>query len=60
MQGCDHVAAATVTCDPHKGWFISASKSGHANNSDVQRAVLVAEADLCGRFDLAWGDDKTG
>jgi hypothetical protein len=60
MQGCGHVEAVTVTSDPHKGWFISASKPGHATNSDVQRAILVAEADLSDRFDFAWGDDQTG
>jgi hypothetical protein len=50
----------TVTSDPHKGWFISASKPGHANNSDMRRAILIAEADLSDRFKLAAGDDKTG
>jgi hypothetical protein len=58
MQGCGHVEAVTVTSDPHKGWFISASKPGHANNSDVRRAILIAEADLGDRFKLASGDDK--
>jgi hypothetical protein len=58
MQGCGHVEAVTVTSDPHKGWFISASKPGHANNSDVRRASLTAEADLGNRFKLASGDDK--
>jgi hypothetical protein len=50
----------TVTSDPHKGWFISASKPGHANNSDMRRAILIAEADLSDRFKPATGDDKTG
>jgi hypothetical protein len=60
MQGCAHVEAVTVTSDPHKGWFISASKPGHANNSDARRAILIAEADLSDRFKLASGDDNTG
>jgi hypothetical protein len=60
MQGCEHVEAVTVTFDPSKGWFISESKPGHANNSDVRRAILIAEADLSDRFDLAWGEDNTG
>jgi hypothetical protein len=60
LLGCGHVEAVTVTSDPHKGWFISASKPGHANNSDVQRAILIAEADLSDRFDLVWDDDRTG
>ncbi len=60
MQGCEHVEAVTVSSDPHKGWLISASKPGHANNSDVRRAIMIAEADLGDRFDLAWGEDKTG
>jgi hypothetical protein len=59
-QGCGHVEAVTVSSDPHKGWFISASKPGHANDSDVRRAILIAEADLGDRFDLAWGEDNTG
>jgi hypothetical protein len=60
MQGCGHVEAVTITSDPHKGWFISASKPGHADNSDVRRAILIAEADLSDRFKPATGDDKTG
>ena len=58
IQGCEHVEAVTVTSDPNKGWFIVATKPGHANNSDVRRAILIAEADLRDRFDLAWGDDN--
>jgi hypothetical protein len=54
MKGCGHVEAVTVTSD-----LIRTSKPGHADNSDVRRAILVDEADL-DRFDLAWGDDKTG
>jgi hypothetical protein len=53
MQGCDHVEAVTVSADPHKGWFISACTPGHANNSDVRRALLIAEADLVDLYDLA-------
>jgi hypothetical protein len=60
IQGCGHVEAVTVSSDPHKGWFISASKPGHANDSDVRRAILIAEADLGDRFDLAWGEDNKG
>jgi hypothetical protein len=52
IQGCEHVEAVTVMSDPNKGWFISASKPGHANHSDVRRAILIAEADLGDRFDL--------
>jgi hypothetical protein len=47
----------TGSSDPHKkGWFITACTPGHANNSDVRRALLIAEADLTDRFDLAWSD----
>jgi hypothetical protein len=60
MQGCDHVEAVTVASDPQKGWFVSACTPGHANNSDVRRALLIAEADLADRYDLAWGEDKAG
>jgi hypothetical protein len=60
VQGCEHVEAVTVTSDSHKGWIISASKPDHARNRDIRRALLIAEADLGDRFDLAWGDDKTG
>jgi hypothetical protein len=57
MQGCDHVEGVTISSDPDKkGWFISACTPGHANNSDVRRALLIAEADLTHRFDLAWGN----
>jgi hypothetical protein len=53
MQGCDHVEAVTVSSDPDKGWCISACTPGHATNTDVRRALLIAEADLADRFDLA-------
>jgi hypothetical protein len=53
IQGCDHVETVTVSSDPDKGWFISACTPGHASNSDVSRALLIAEADLTDRFDLA-------
>jgi hypothetical protein len=56
MQGCDHVEAVTVSVDPHKGWFISACAPGHANNSEVRRALLVAEADLVDRHELVGSD----
>jgi hypothetical protein len=58
MHGCDHVEAVTVSSNPDKGWFISACMPGHANNSDVRRALLIAEADLADRFDLTWGGNK--
>jgi hypothetical protein len=57
MQGCDHVEAVTVSSDPHKGWFISSCTLGRANDSDVQRALMIAEADLVDQYDLAWIDD---
>jgi hypothetical protein len=60
MQGCEHVETVTIASDPHKGWFISACTPGHANNSDVRRAILTAEADLGDRFDLTYGDDNAG
>ena len=44
MQGCDHVEAGTVAPDTDKGR--SACAPGHANNSDVRRALLIAEADV--------------
>jgi hypothetical protein len=53
IQGCDHVEAVIIASDPHKGWFISACTPGHANNRDVRRALLIADADLTDRFDLA-------
>jgi hypothetical protein len=57
MQGCDHVEGVTVSSDPHKkGWFISACTPGFANNSDVRRALLTAEADLADRFEAAIGN----
>ena len=52
VQGCGHVEAVTVSADPQKGWFISACAPGHANNSEVRRALLVAEADLVDRYEL--------
>jgi hypothetical protein len=60
MQGCDHVEAVTVTSHPHEGWVISGCTPGHASNSDVGRAIVVAQVDLRERYDLAPEDDKTG
>jgi hypothetical protein len=60
MQGCGHVEAVSVTSHPHEGWVISGCTPGHANNSDVGRAFVVAQADLRERYVLAVEDDKTG
>ncbi len=60
VQGCGHVEALTVMADPQKGWIIGAIKPDHAKNSDVRRAILIAEADLGDRFDLARDHDSTG
>jgi hypothetical protein len=54
MQGCDHVEAVTIGSDPDKGWFISSCTPGNAHNSDVRRALLIAESDLTDRYELAW------
>jgi hypothetical protein len=51
MQGCEHVEGVTVAF--HNGWHISTGKPGFADNSDVRRAILIAEPDL-DRFELAW------
>jgi hypothetical protein len=60
MQGCGHVEAVTITPHPQKGWAISGCTPGHADDSDVGRAILVAQSDLRERYDFAWEDDNTG
>jgi hypothetical protein len=60
MQGCGHVEAVSVASHPHEGWVISGYTRGHANNSDVGRAIVVAQADLRELYVLAAEDDKTG
>lgn len=59
MQGCGHVEAVKVTSDPCDGWVISECTPGHADNSDVARAIVVAQVDLRERYDLL-DDDKRG
>jgi hypothetical protein len=56
MQGCGHVKAVSVASDPHHGWVINGSMPGHASNSDVARAIVVAQVDLRERYNLARDD----
>ena len=58
MQGCGHVKAVSVTSDPHHGWVINGSTPGHASNSDVARAIVVAQVDLRERYNLARDDEQ--